>query len=319
MTVKPLERRQLFTMKRDSLEKRVIAYYEETHHAQNVLEYALAILVRNSVTLDGLSWMFTEIIREIFFTAPSAEPFRHFLPYFRSYFKEDEWETLVLRLFNNRKHYRQFAKSAEATLSYLVIDAAEKDPGDPRFAYTLHSIFRTSAGRKHTWVIKNADPNTSEEALENLMTFLTTLTIFESNGVNRLAEFVTGNTYSIKQLRQFGETKEEEAEKKAAKKAAAKKETAGTAPKKAKKAKNAPDVKKVMGEEDTYEEFRKTLKAERAAALLPLETDTSPTTASKPLPSFTDTAGPVAPENKLDLPVSEDQTFFDRLWQRLKL
>jgi hypothetical protein len=217
MTIKPLERRQLFTMKRTSLEKRVNAYYEESQHADNVIEYAVAILVRNSLTLGGFSMMFPELIRSIYLTAKQSDTLRTFLPYFRSYFQPNEWESVCTRLFTDKTHYRQLTKTAVAAIDYLVIDAPEQEPSDPGVTYNTHTVFRTSAGRKQTWVLKNTDPTKSTDALSGLMTILTTLSIFESNGINRFAEFVAGDTYEVKHLGHFGEEKKEPAGKAAKK------------------------------------------------------------------------------------------------------
>ena len=52
MDVQPLQERQLFQMKRESLEKRICQYYEDTQNADVVIEYGMALLVRNAMILS---------------------------------------------------------------------------------------------------------------------------------------------------------------------------------------------------------------------------------------------------------------------------
>ena len=66
MAVKPLDERQLFRMKRENLEKRINLYYIETHDTDTVLEYSLAVLVFNGITIDDYSFVCKDLIKEIF-------------------------------------------------------------------------------------------------------------------------------------------------------------------------------------------------------------------------------------------------------------
>lgn len=319
MTIKPLERRQLFTMKRTSLEKRVNAYYKESQHADNVIEYAVAIFVRNSLTLGGFSMMFPELIRSIYLTAKQSDILRTFLPYFRSYFQPNEWESVCTRLFTDKTHYRQLTKTAAAAIDYLVIDAPEQEPSDPGVTYNTHTVFRTSAGRKQTWVLKNTDPTKSADALSGLMTILTTLSIFESNGINRFAEFVAGDTYEVKHLGHFGEEKKESAGK-AVKKATTKK--APVPANKAVEATPAPATTNVMEKEETYDAHRKKRALEKAT--LPPSPPSKAfigNSSKEHLHKIADSpADPsVSVSDHAPLPASPDKTFFDKLLQMIKL
>lgn len=66
--MQPLQERQLFQMKRESLEKRICQYYEETQNSDVVIEYGMALLVRNAMMMEDYSLMCKDLIRQIFLT-----------------------------------------------------------------------------------------------------------------------------------------------------------------------------------------------------------------------------------------------------------
>ena len=91
MSVKPLNERQLFRMKRENLEKRIQQYYEETHDTDAVLEYNLAVLVFNAITMDDYSFVCQELIKEIFLTSEPSDKLRDYCLYFYDFFDYREW------------------------------------------------------------------------------------------------------------------------------------------------------------------------------------------------------------------------------------
>lgn len=56
---------------------------------------------------------------------------------------------------------------------------------------SLSATFEKSNGRKHTWRMKNADPTKSAAEIKTSLEKLTTLDIFEQNGVNFTDKVVT--------------------------------------------------------------------------------------------------------------------------------
>jgi hypothetical protein len=53
MAITPLGERQLFSMKRGNLEKRISQYYSETRDTDSVVEYGVAVLLFNAITMDN--------------------------------------------------------------------------------------------------------------------------------------------------------------------------------------------------------------------------------------------------------------------------
>lgn len=69
MNIKPLNQRQLFTTMRKNLEKKVSVYFDETKNTSVVIEYIIAILVRNALTIKDFHW-FARISLELFTWIP---------------------------------------------------------------------------------------------------------------------------------------------------------------------------------------------------------------------------------------------------------
>lgn len=192
MQTQRLGSRQLFTMIRGNLEKRIIKFYSETNDGSAVIEYAVAVLVRQALTLDfaGFSFMCQDLIRELFLNTAPSHTLRRFSVFFESYFDKQEWQTVIDRLYRNEKEYLTTTQEARSYSSYLT----EKDPtrtdelGDHQFI--LKSIFKGENGRKHTWTLKNAHPTKNQEEIAGALKILTLLSIFETKGIRKFTEFV---------------------------------------------------------------------------------------------------------------------------------
>ena len=82
MLVQPLNQRQIFGMKRESLQKKVELFYQETQDAAAIIEYAIAVMIRNSLVVGDFSLLFTELIREIYLHTEPTDMLRRFCPLF---------------------------------------------------------------------------------------------------------------------------------------------------------------------------------------------------------------------------------------------
>ena len=190
MQTQRLGQRQLFNMLRGNLEKRIIKLYSETRDVSAVIEYAVAILVRHSLTVTDFSFICQELIRELFLTAEPSAVLRRFSVFFEDYFAVDEWKSVVVRLYKHKKDYLAATEEARSYKVYLQ----EKDPtrtdGLADHQFDLKSIFKGANGRKHTWTLRKAHPTKNQEEIVGALKILTMLTIFETNGVRKFTEFV---------------------------------------------------------------------------------------------------------------------------------
>ena len=205
MEIKQLTRRQLFTMKnRKNLETKVRKFWEATKNADLVVEYIVAIIVRNALVASDFSLPCQDVVRDLLFQAEPSETLRQFSPFFKDYLDESEWSNVIKRLFKNENAYYKATKKMRVHKNSLknLGSAVLVDNYD---SYTLVSIFEDTNGKKHTWKLRDADPSNTLEETRGILRILTTLTIFEKGDVRQFAKFLdcefrgTTTLYSTKQ------------------------------------------------------------------------------------------------------------------------
>lgn len=80
MEIKKLQQRQLFCTKRETVENKVVQYFEKTQDADSVVEYAIALMVRHALVLGVFSLLFQDVIREIYSHARPSNTLKNFCP-----------------------------------------------------------------------------------------------------------------------------------------------------------------------------------------------------------------------------------------------
>ncbi|MBO0454890.1 hypothetical protein [Candidatus Enterococcus murrayae] len=205
METKQLTRRQIFTMKnRKNLEKKVHKFWEETKNTDLVVEYIVAIILRNALIVSDFSLPCPEIVRELLFQAQPNDTLRKFCPFFKDYVEEHEWLSIIKRLFKNETKYYKATKKMRLYEGYLK-DRGHAVITDQYDSYTLTSIFEDANGKKHTWNLRDADPSNTLEETKRILRVLTTLTIFHKGDVRQFVKFMdcdfkgTTTIYSTKQ------------------------------------------------------------------------------------------------------------------------
>ncbi|MDN6777843.1 MAG: hypothetical protein L0M06_14925 [Enterococcus sp.] len=190
MDVKKLGTRQLFLMKRESLEKKIVTYYEQSGDADSVIEYLVAVMVRNALNLTGaFSFLCKDLLRDLFLTVEPTDTLRLFLPFFKEYFESKEWEGLIKQYFGSPSEY--FSQT-EMIRSFK--NAFEKEGGLDLYreglVYDIRSRFEDAAGKRHLLTIRDVDPNKEETLVAEILEVLTLLSIFEVDGVRKFVALV---------------------------------------------------------------------------------------------------------------------------------
>lgn len=206
MVVKALTERQLFGVKRENLEKRIAQYYLETQDSETVLEYGMAVLIFNGITMDNYSFVCKDLMKEIFLTCEPTEKMRDYCLYFYDFFEYSEWEQVRDRLFSSRAafsertreirpetvHFRAATAPTNRRKDWLyenyVKDEGETRAEKERYYYAYEAVFRDENGRKNVQKFRNADVGMSSERYFALLNVLTRLTIFKKKGVRRFYE-----------------------------------------------------------------------------------------------------------------------------------
>ena len=190
MDVKKLGTRQLFLMKRESLEKKIVTYYEQSGDADSVIEYLVAVMVRNALNLTGaFSFLCKDLLRDLFLTVEPTDTLRLFLPFFKEYFESKEWEGLIKQYFGSPSEYfsqtemiRPFKNAFEKQGSlYLYREG---------LVYDIRSRFEDAVGKRHLLTIRDVDPNKEETLVVEILEVLTLLSIFEVDGVRKFVALV---------------------------------------------------------------------------------------------------------------------------------
>ncbi|MGL9728294.1 hypothetical protein [Enterococcus sp. DIV0756] len=99
-----LDKNQLFSLKRKTLEKRISEYYFETGDVKDTLEFLLVLQVREELTSDDFSFMTVDIVKHIFMKTKNTRLLRRLAVFFEAYFDKKEWKVLSRRLFTI-KHF----------------------------------------------------------------------------------------------------------------------------------------------------------------------------------------------------------------------
>lgn len=190
MDVAKLGQRQLFGMKKENLFKRVLRSFEQNQQAAEVVEYLVAILVRHSLCISDFSLQpLKELIHELFLTATPNDTLRQHCVYFQHLFSDEEWQTVTQRLFSSKEEYQASTKEA-CSYKKLLEKKSREHSQESDFQFDLISVFKDAAGKKHTWTLRDTKPITSPEETAEVLNILTTLTIFQTSGVRRFAEYV---------------------------------------------------------------------------------------------------------------------------------
>ncbi len=189
MSEQKLNQRQLFGMKRENLVKKITQYYYDTLDVASVLDYTIAILIRNALTVNDFALFLDELIRDLFLFAEPNDLLRKKCSYFQNYFTKEEWETVVGRLFKNKTSYFKYTKAARSHYDQLMKPNIGKELTDDR-KVAIESVFKDANGKNHKWTLRDADPLKDKKDFKALLEILTTLPIFENNGVRRFTQLV---------------------------------------------------------------------------------------------------------------------------------
>ena len=208
-----LQERQLLQMNRDSLEKRILQYYNETKNEDVVIEYGMALLMRNAMVMDDYSFVCKDLIRKIFLEGKPNNKKRDFCLYFYDFFDYSEWEIVRARLFKTRSEFSEWTRVIRpetkyiraaaaptydkfdeiltyATRNYSEKQRAEAFADKENFDFLFKAFFADENGKKHMVTFKHADISKSGHEMYILLEILTKLTIFEKDGVRRFEEIL---------------------------------------------------------------------------------------------------------------------------------
>ncbi|MGL9731057.1 glycosyltransferase family 1 protein [Enterococcus sp. DIV0756] len=188
MLTRPLSQLQLFVPKRERLEKAIMKAYTDSQDADTVIQYVVAALIRNALCISDFSLICQELVREILLVAEPTDVLRKFAPLFRDFFDSGkEWEQVTKRLYKKTKEYHRYNNRVSDCKKYLFAKTTPIEELNGQ-QYKLVSTFEDAIGKIHTWSLRDADKNASAMKIDAVLELLSSLTIFEKEGVRRFVK-----------------------------------------------------------------------------------------------------------------------------------
>ena len=107
---------QTFSLKPETLEKRIMEYYQETQNSSLTIKYILALRVRFKLGAQEFAHILEDLVRYLFMNTKATRTMKRFFYYFKDYFMESEWKRLTLRVFP----LRNFGKKVFSVVRSLI-------------------------------------------------------------------------------------------------------------------------------------------------------------------------------------------------------
>lgn len=111
-----LSHQQVFSLKPQTLEKRIMEYYQETQNSSLTLKYILALRVRGQLGAQESAPILQDLVRYLFMNTKATRTMKRFFYYFQDYFMESEWKRLRLRVFP----LRNFGETIQSIVRSLL-------------------------------------------------------------------------------------------------------------------------------------------------------------------------------------------------------
>ena len=117
--------KQIFSLKRKTLEKRISNFYNETNDSDSAIRLLVALQVREELGLADFSFMLADLVHYIFMKTKSNATLRRFYIFFEEYFDKKEWRVLLIKLFPAKTYIAEklktlFTQFIKAPLAGLV-------------------------------------------------------------------------------------------------------------------------------------------------------------------------------------------------------
>ena len=103
--------KQIFSLKRKTLEKRISNFYNETNDSDSAIRLLVALQVREELGLADFSFMLADLVHYIFMKTKSNATLCRFYIFFEEYFDKKEWRVLLLKLFPAKTYIAEKLKT----------------------------------------------------------------------------------------------------------------------------------------------------------------------------------------------------------------
>ncbi|MGL9730806.1 hypothetical protein [Enterococcus sp. DIV0756] len=114
-----LTHNQVFSLKPETLEKRIMEYYQETQNSSLTIKYLVALRVRFKLGAQEFAHILEDLVRYLFMNTKATRTMKRFFYYFKDYFDAPEWKRLTLRVFPLRNFGEKVVSVARSLMSFV--------------------------------------------------------------------------------------------------------------------------------------------------------------------------------------------------------
>ncbi|MGG5329005.1 hypothetical protein [Enterococcus sp. AZ163] len=116
MSEQPFTHQQLFTLKLETIEQRLLEYYQETQNSTMTIKLLLALRVRYQLGAKEFALVLQDLVRYLFMNTKATKTMKRFFWYFADYFETSELRLLGLKL----KPVRNFIEGAKSFIKLQI-------------------------------------------------------------------------------------------------------------------------------------------------------------------------------------------------------
>ncbi|MGM0172947.1 hypothetical protein [Enterococcus sp. DIV0800] len=111
MNEQPFTHQQLFGLKKSTLEKRIVTYYNSSGDSDATIQYLMTLLIRKRLGDEEFDLFLSDLVHHLFMERKVTKTVKKFFFYFKEYFRSKEWKYLLIRYFPIRQYAEKIIKS----------------------------------------------------------------------------------------------------------------------------------------------------------------------------------------------------------------
>ena len=111
MKKQPFTHQQLCGLKKATLEKRILSYYNLSGDSETTIQYLMTLLIRKQLGDDEFELVLSDLVHHLFKERKVTKTLKKFFFYFQEYFPSKEWKYLLIRCFPARQYAQRLIKA----------------------------------------------------------------------------------------------------------------------------------------------------------------------------------------------------------------
>ena len=126
MNEQPFTSKQLFSLKKNTLEKRIDSYFRISGDTDSTVQYLMALNIRERLGDSEFHLILQELVQYLFTQRKVTKIVKKFFFYFKDYFSSKEWKYLNLRVFPVRQYAEKAINAVRSRFSSSNLFGAQE-------------------------------------------------------------------------------------------------------------------------------------------------------------------------------------------------